>query len=103
MLVTFKTPEYAHLTFFGSVAVSLIKLMGHSGHVPGSIGAEEVGDALTRLREGLARIDAQAAEGKPRKLDDGDQEAEVGLSLRAKPLIELLEAAQAAGDHVMWQ
>ncbi|MBK8971371.1 MAG: DUF1840 domain-containing protein [Hahellaceae bacterium] len=95
MLVTFKTPDYARLTFFGSVAVSLIKLMGHSGHVPGSIGAEEVADAPARLRDGLARIDAQAAEGKPRKIDDSEQEADVGLSLRAKPLIELLEAARA--------
>ena len=75
---TFKTPEYAHLTFWqcgrepdkthrGTAAMFRVD-WGRGG-----------GDALTRLREGLARIDAQAAEGKPRKLDDGDQEAEVGL------------------------
>jgi hypothetical protein len=34
--------------------------------------------------------------------DDDDQEASVGLKVRALPLIELLEASARKHAHVMW-
>ncbi|MEA1053075.1 DUF1840 family protein, partial [Lamprobacter modestohalophilus] len=33
MLITFETKAHANITMFGDVAVTLIKLMGHSGAV----------------------------------------------------------------------
>ena len=42
MIVTFKTKPYADITMFGDVAIHLLKLMGHSGTVPGAIVAEDV-------------------------------------------------------------
>ena len=50
MLVTFKTEAYANITMFGEVAVTLLKLMGHSGTVPGALMAEDVPAALERLK-----------------------------------------------------
>jgi hypothetical protein len=56
MLVTFTTKAYANITMFGDVAVTLLKMMGHSGTVPGAILAADVPAALSRL---TAAIDAE--------------------------------------------
>jgi len=37
MLVTFKTPSHADITMFGTVATTLLKMMGMSGGSPGAI------------------------------------------------------------------
>jgi len=96
MLVTFSCKAYADITMFGDVAVSLLKMMGHSGTVPGAFDAEDIPAALERLRTALAREARQNVE------DDSDDELPVTLSQRAMPLIALLEAAQKANTHVMW-
>lgn len=100
MLVTFSTPVYADITMFGDVAVQLIKLMGHSGTVPGALLADEVGPALERLQAGVAAAE-QSQKGKAPELDD-EGEPTVSLSLRALPLIELLGTAAKEGANVMW-
>jgi hypothetical protein len=56
MLVTFTTKAYADITMLGDVAIAMLKMMGHSGTVPGAIRAEEVPEALSRL---TAAIDAK--------------------------------------------
>lgn len=101
MLVTFKTKAYANITMFGDVAVKLLRMMGHSGTVPSAILADDVPAALERLK-------AAVAEGKQREIpedrrDDTDDEPPVGLSKRALPLIELLEAAAKRHTDVMWE
>lgn len=98
MLVTFHTDAYADITMFGDVGVSLLKLMGHSGTVPGAIVAADVPAALAQLRAGVATT-APASDGI---LADEDDERQVSLSNRALPLIKLLEAAAAAKSNVMW-
>jgi hypothetical protein len=62
MLVTFSCPAYADITMFGDVAVRMLKLMGHSGTVPGALLAEDVPAALERLR---SAIEAEQALPKP--------------------------------------
>ena len=42
MLVKFQTKSQATITMFGDVAVTRIKLMGHSGTVPSALVAEDV-------------------------------------------------------------
>ena len=54
MLVTVTTDAYSDITMFGNVAVRLLRLMGHSGTVPGALRAEDVPAALQRLEAGLA-------------------------------------------------
>ena len=100
MLVTFSCRAYADITMFGDIAVQLLKLMGHSGTVPGALLSEDVQPALERLEAGIARHaqmpDPQASRGR----DDG--EPAVSLAHRALPLIELLRAASKDGCNVMW-
>ena len=59
MLVTFTTDAYADITMFGDVALTLLKMMGHSQDcVPGAILAADVPMALNRLK---AAINAENA------------------------------------------
>lgn len=100
MLVTFTCAAYADITMFGDVAVRLLKLMGHSGTVPGALLAEAVQPALQRL-EAAAEADAQLPE--PEAPAEGEEgEPVVSLSHRALPLIKLLQAAAKAKCDVMW-
>jgi len=103
MLVTFSCSAHADITMFGDVAVDLLKLMGHSGTVPGAIRAEDVEAALSRLRAGLAAREAESVDSADSGQDDEeDEEPVVTLSRRALPLISLLEAARAKNRDVMW-
>jgi len=100
MLVTFSCPVYANITMFGDVAIRLLKLMGHSGTVPGALLAINVQAALQRLE---AAVDADEQSPEPEEPAEGeDGEPAVSLSHRALPLIELLKAAVKANCDVMW-
>lgn len=99
MLVTFSTNVYADITLFGDIALTLLKLMGHSGTIPGAIPEEEVPAALSRLR---AAVDGQIAP-PARDMTGDEDEPSVSLKNRALPLIELLEAAAKAKTYVTWK
>jgi len=98
MLVTFTTDAYADITMFGDVAVSLLKMMGHSGTVPSAILAADVPAALSRLTAGI-----EAAKETPSVDDEDEDEPQVTLSNRAIPLINLLTAAAQEDCDVMWK
>ena len=111
MLVTFSCPAYADVTFFGDVAVRLLKLMGQSGHVPGALLADDVAGALGRLEEAVeAERRAREAEAAARRQGQGDKKTEkeeeeqpaVDLPHRAFPLIGLLRAAARDKVDVIW-
>jgi len=100
VLVTFSCPAYADITMFGDVAVHLLKLMGHSGTVPGALLAEDIPAALRRLEAGT-----EAAQQVPEPevaAQDEDDEPVVSLAHRALTLIEMLTAAAQADCDVMW-
>jgi hypothetical protein len=99
MLVTFSCPAYADITMFGDVAVRLLKLMGHSGAVPGALLEDDVGPALERLEAGIAAVEESPQE---QAAEDEDGEPVVSLAHRALPLIELLRAAAKENAIVMW-
>ena len=98
MLVTFTTDAYADITMFGDVALTMLKMMGHSATVPGAILAADVPAALRRL---TAAIDAEKA--SPPVADKDADEPVVSMSHRALPLINLLAAAAKAEHNVMWK
>lgn len=101
MLVTFTTNAYADITMFGDVALTLLKMMGHSGTVPGAILAEDVPAALDRLKREVGALDDVPV---PRDSDArNDDEPPVSLKHRALPLIELLAAAAKRKNDVMWK
>jgi hypothetical protein len=102
MLITFKTPAYADITMFGDVAKTLIRMMGHSGTIPGAILAADVPAALSRLRDAVEHN--PNAPLNPRRGDDDDTPSgeSVSLAKRALPLLALLEAAARDEKNVMW-
>jgi Domain of unknown function (DUF1840) len=102
MLVTFKTDAYADIIMFGDVARRLLKMMGHSGTVPGAILADDVPAALDRLKRAIDL--EKAAEKPPPESGQGeDGEPPVRLFYRALPLIELFTAAANKKRDVMWE
>ncbi|EGR1390372.1 DUF1840 domain-containing protein [Vibrio parahaemolyticus] len=105
MLITFRCRSYANVTMFGDIALEMIKMMGHSGTVPGSISAQDVPDALSKLTSALSAKNA-AEENLPTDvdLDEEEEQAEPAVSLgrRAFPLIELLKSAIKEECEVMW-
>lgn len=98
MLVTFSTNAYADITYFGDVALAMLKMMGHSATVPGAIVAEDVPAALNNLTTAI-KTETVA----PPITDKNEEEPAVSLSHRALPLIALLDAAAKANTYVMWK
>lgn len=104
MLITFKTKAHASITMFGDVAVALIKLMGHSGTVPGAILAKDIPGALSSLRRAVVENPGMPLDPATANADDDDSDqVHVSLAHRAMPLIELLTAAAEARENVMWE
>ena len=86
---------------FGDVAIKLIKSMGHSGTVPGVIQVEDLPMALEQLQTSVRAemaIDQDCYQGQA----SDESENYVSFDKRAKPLIELLEAAIEQNTDVMW-
>jgi hypothetical protein len=104
MLVTFTCNAYADITMFGDVALTLLKMMGHSGTIPGAILAEDVPAALDRLKRAIEAAKPEPAQGESTAAEDEERdEPRVSLATRALPLIELLTAAAKADVDVMWK
>lgn len=97
MLVTFSTDNYPNITLFGDDALAMLKMMGHSATVPGSIRAEDVSHALNLLTSSLA-----ADKALPKVAAKNDEEPVVSTAHRGMPLVELLTAAVKANNYVMW-
>ena len=98
MLITFSTDNYGSITMFGDVGLAMLKMMGHSGTVPGAILAADVPVALSKL---TAAIEAGTT---PLAVTEKDAEEEVvSMATRALPLIDLLVAAEKANANVMWK
>ncbi len=95
MIVTFSTNAYANITMMGDVAKDMLKIMGHSGTIPGAFQPQDLPTALSNLQSAVDS--SKSAEQDP---DEG--EFKPGLSQRALPLINLLKAAVEANSDVMW-
>lgn len=112
MIVKFST-RYGQLTMLGEAAIQLIKLMGHSGTVPGAILSGELPTALASLRSALATSgaapspDQPAAERGPDEDEDSDESSRpppVTLGMRAVPLLDMIDTAIRSGDSdLMWE
>lgn len=108
MIIEFTT-RFGHLTMLGETAVSLLRLAGHSGTVPGAILAADLPSALHNLQRGLvAAGDEPSPPSAPKDDADEDEDARerepaVTLRKRAVPLIDMLETAIARGSDLMWE
>jgi hypothetical protein len=97
MLVTFTTDAYANFTMFGDNALEALKMMGHSATVPGALKAEDVPEALSRLK-----VATESGKIPPPTVNKNADEPVVSIEHRMQPLIELLSAAAKANSYVMW-
>ena len=90
---------------FGGIAVTLLKMAGHSGTVPGALLAGDISSALARLKQELAAngFEEESKQSIPPGGEDADSPPAVGLRLRAHPLIQLLSAAARQGCDVIWE
>lgn len=104
MPITFKSRHAPNIIMFEGVALELIKLMGHSGTVPGSLAAEDVGSALLRLEAALTEAPSATLEADRPAEDEGsdDKSDTVSAAHRAGPLLDMLRSALADGDYVIW-
>ncbi|MBK5966249.1 hypothetical protein CCR95_19705 [Thiocystis minor] len=102
MLITFETKAYASITMFGDVAIALLKLMGQSGRVPGALMADDVPAALAHLKAAVQAQPDAPLDPANNSVSDGEEGEHVSLAHRALPLIELLTAAAAQHENVMW-
>lgn len=98
MMIRFDS-DVGGFTTFRDVAVTLLKLAGHSGTIPGAILAPDLPDALQRLQNALA------AEPRSPGAEDEDEDGEpaVGLRQRAFPLMDLMRNAAANDSSVRWR
>ncbi len=104
MLVTFRSKAWSSIIMNRDVAVTLLKMAGHTGTVPSALLAADIPGALTRLTQALDTADPSAGAGPaPAKSDDTDEPPPVGLRLRAFPLIQMLKASAAKGADVTWE
>lgn len=109
MLITFRCKSYANVTMFGDIGLQMIKMMGHSGTLPGALLAPDLPEALSKLTLSLAAESTAAQKdiSVTGDVEDDDEkealsEQVVSLNLRAVPLIELLKSAIDAQCDVMW-
>jgi hypothetical protein len=110
MIVNFST-RYGRLTLLGDAAVTLLRLAGHSGTVPSAVLAADLPGFLARLRAGLETQGGTASpppEQDAARTDDESHDAgvrpdRVTLSMRAAPLVAMIENAIARGSDLMWE
>jgi hypothetical protein len=85
---------------FGEVGVTLLKMMGQSGVLPGALLADEVPAALERLKRAAAVAPMPSDSGRE---PDRDEQPKVSLKQRAFPLIELLERCVKKHCDLIWE
>lgn len=105
MLVTFHTKPATSITMFGDVALELLKMMGHSGTVPGALVAGDVPNALAKLRVKTNLVSDTVQPNLSERPGDNavDAPRKVLFQQYAYPLIELLTAAADGECDVTWE
>lgn len=98
MAITFKSKHSPNILTLDRIGLELIKAMGHSGSVPGSLAAADVGPAFAALKESIDRRGQDTGD----ELGKDDEPASVSFAHRALPLLGMLESAAREGDYVIW-
>ena len=102
MIVTFKTKAHSDIIYLGDVALELLRLMGRRETIPSAMYADDIPEALAKLKAAVESDDAHQVDSDSDS-SENDAEPPVSLKHRALPLIQLLEAAQEAATAVMWE
>lgn len=100
MLIKFESEHSGNFVMLSDVAIPLLKMMGMSGNTEGAVSEENLATALTTLESSLQRANQPARSQD----DDADEDdAPIGLSTRASPLLDMLRKAKQEGGYVMWR
>jgi len=105
MLVVFTNKSGGTVEMFEKVALEMIKMMGRRQAVPSAISAEDLPAALQSLQQELKALEQAAAEeteDADNSTEDEDAPKQVGISIRAYPLIELMKHAIDNQSFLMW-
>lgn len=103
MPITFKSKYSPDILMLESVGRELIRLMGHSGSLPGSLAAQDIPAALARLETAVAGGSTRALQADhPQVQDDDKREPAISAAHRAGPLITMLQTAAREAEHVIW-
>lgn len=109
MIIRFAT-EFGSLAMLGESAITLLRLGGHSGAVPGAILAEDLPAFARRLRAGLTvhgdepSPPVPAHPGTDSAADEADEDrpAPIALRKRAVPLLDMVDTAITGRSGLMW-
>ena len=103
MTFKFKSQATGELLMLSAHAQALLKHIGKSCDPKGILTPEEMPAALAALRS--LPLDELSEEGASAKQDGDDEQPDanaVDLRRRAWPLIQMIEAAQAAKEPIVW-
>lgn len=104
MLITFTSKSSPDVLMFGDIASVLLKAMRQSEMPPGALQGENIKAAADRLRyylQALPNTDEKVVTDD----DDADEQEEpqVGLGIRAQPLLDMLDKAYKEKEDVIWR
>jgi hypothetical protein len=107
MLITFTSKYSPDVLMFGDIASVLLKAIGQSETPPGVLQGDNIKAAADQLRRYLQAIPTS---DKPVETDNDDdeqaaeqREQQVGLNIRAKPLLDMLDKAYKEQEDVIWR
>lgn len=104
MPITFKSKHSPNILMLEQIGQELLRAIGHSGTVPGSLAAEDLPAALARLLHAVHEAPAPLREIERTDDDDDDRHSSgITLAQRAGPLVAMLETAVREGDHILWE
>lgn len=107
MLITFTSKYSPDVLMLGDIASVLLKAMGQSENPPGVLQGEDVkfaADQLRRYLQTTPNTDEQVvADDDNDEQADEQQEQRIGLSIRAKPLLDMLDKAYKEQVDVIWR
>ncbi len=99
-MIEFSSNAGASVKMFDSDAKLMIKLMKHSGTIPGAIASEDLDQSLSNLQTRLDELSDD--QEKQTDVNDDEEEVHVGTKTRAFPLIQLIKMAIEKNQAVMW-
>lgn len=111
MLYVFKSAACADVIMFGDIAKQLVQILGKDPEdARGIVTAEQLPEAIARLRAAVEADRLRQREQRPADDDDDDEPdpersgmaAPVSLAQRAWPLLDMLERSHKEAVPVVW-
>ena len=109
MLITFTSKFSPDVVMFGNIASVLLNAMGQNETPPGILRGDSIKAAADKLRQYLQRIPDPDEEvvvdenEDEEEAPDEEEEQRVSLSLRAQPLLDMLDTAYKEKADVIWR